>query len=411
MAIRSAVSNAARAGLSSVAAASGGGSPRERSTPSHGHSGGAPSSCEQVPRATWKPWPAAACSRSVSSQVLPIPGSPTRTAQVGVPAAADARWACSAARSVSRPTADVDAGPPAGLAAAGVGPGAATAASRVRSSPASCCRIARSSSRSSTPGSSPSSSASSSRTARRLSSASAWRPERVRARACSAHHRSCSGLAVIARLRGRQRARVLAERQQPQQPGLLADHPRLLKRGALGHHVRVVLEIGVRLAAPRGEGRVEVLERGGHGGPVGPSGGVAGRELGGQRRQGALEPAYVGDEAVGVDVVGGDPEHVAVVGRLEHRRRGPRGALGLEDLAQPGDVGVQGAVGGPRRLARPDQVGQRVGGDRAGRRAAPGPRRSSGACGRRGPATRARRRPPPAPPARPPARSPARPPM
>ena len=35
--------------------------------------------------------------------------------------------------------------------------------------------------------------------------------------------------------------------------------------------------------------------------------------------------------------------------------------LGLEHLSQPGDVGVQRAVGGPRRLPGPHQVGHLVG--------------------------------------------------
>ena len=364
VAIRSAVSNAARAGLSSVGAASGGGSPRERSTPSHGHSGGAPSSCEQVPRATWKPWPAAACSRSASSQVLPIPGSPTSTRAGG--------RACRGGRQEG-----VQRGP---LRLASDG------GRRRRSARGSGHRRGRSGSRDGgIEGAVEPGVLLEDRPLELAQLRAGVQPQLVGQQlADGAQAVQRLGLATGAgqgqgvqrpppflqrvggdpRLRGRQRARVLTERQQPQQPGLLADHPRLLQRGALGHHVRVVLEIGVRLAAPRGECRVEVLERGRHGGPVGPPGGVAGRELGGQRRQGALEPAYVGDEAVGVDVIGGDAEHVAVVGRLEHRGRGPRGALGLQDLAQPGDVGVQGAVGGPRRLTRPDQVGQRVGGDR-----------------------------------------------
>ena len=56
--------------------------PRASRTARHGHSGGAPSSCEQRPHATANPCSRASAARSVTSRVLPMPGSPTTCAQV-----------------------------------------------------------------------------------------------------------------------------------------------------------------------------------------------------------------------------------------------------------------------------------------------------------------------------------------
>ena len=59
--------------------------PRPSSTLAHGHSGGAPSSWEQRPTSTVQPRSSAAAASSASSRLLPIPGSPTTEAKVGVP--------------------------------------------------------------------------------------------------------------------------------------------------------------------------------------------------------------------------------------------------------------------------------------------------------------------------------------
>ena len=231
-----------------------------------------------------------------------------------------------------------------------------------------------------------------SRTARRASSASAWRPARVRARAWSAHHRSCRALVADARLGGRQHARVLAERQQPEQPGLLRRR-RAPARARCARPPRRGARAGRRTASP-----VQVPSTASSSSRAattalrpGQPGAVAGRELGGQRRQHALEPAYVGDEPVRVDVLGSHPQHVAVVGRLRAptppsatcaRARGPCAARRCRRAARRA----------PPAAARPPRPGRPAGRPTpACPRAARAPPRSSAVCARRRRAT-----PPPA---------------
>ena len=161
-------------------------------------------------------------------------------------------------------------------------------------------------------------------------------------------------------LGGGQHARRLAQCQQPQQSALLGRRTHLLERRALRHHVRMLEEVGVRRPGPGRQHRVELVERREHRATVWPVVPVSGGQLGRQWGEHPLDATYVADEAVRVYVVGLDPQQVAVVGGLQHRLHRARGAIGVERLAHPGDVGVQGAVRRARWLARPHQVGQHV---------------------------------------------------
>ena len=130
-AIRSKARNSSLSTSARVSAA--GWLPRASSTVVHGHSGGAPSSCEHRPMQTRAPRRRAAATSSAASRDLPIPGSPVSTAYVGVPARARSQASPSAARSASRPTIGQSA-PDAG-AGAGVGLGAGWARTACRG----CC--------------------------------------------------------------------------------------------------------------------------------------------------------------------------------------------------------------------------------------------------------------------------------
>ena len=55
---------------------------------------------------------------------------------------------------------------------------------------------------------------------------------------------------------------MLAQPQQPDQPGLLGGDPEPLEGGPLGQHVGMVRQVGVRLAVPGGQGLVELLDEG-----------------------------------------------------------------------------------------------------------------------------------------------------
>ena len=80
-----------------------GGSSRRAAGPSHGQSGGAPSSCEQAPEATTKPRSRARSARSRTSHDLPMPGSPTSSAVPARPRRASLSSRASAIRSATRP--------------------------------------------------------------------------------------------------------------------------------------------------------------------------------------------------------------------------------------------------------------------------------------------------------------------
>ena len=179
---------------SSLGAADGRSCPSSRSTCAHGHSGGAPSSCEHRPTSTVAPSARAAAASSAHSRLLPMPGSPVTTAKTGcslrlleqpdqrgeLVVAADQRPARTAGRARRRLP-----------RCCGIGWAAVHASAGSWRSTAVCR------SRSSAPGSSPSSSASTSRTWRSTSSASACRPDRVSASARSPQSRSRSGYVAV----------------------------------------------------------------------------------------------------------------------------------------------------------------------------------------------------------------------
>ena len=70
-------------------------------------------------------------------------------------------------------------------------------------------------------------------------------------------------------------------------------------------------------------------------------------------------------EGDGIHVAGIHGETVAVVGRDQDGRPGPRGEVGFEHPAKAGEVGVQRAVRAGRRVVAPDQVDEAVGAHRA----------------------------------------------
>ena len=163
------------------------------------------------------------------------------------------------------------------------------------------------------------------------------------------------------RLGRRQDARVLAEREQAEQPGLLRRGAHLLERAPLGDHVGVLEQVGVRRPGPGGQHGVELVEGGDQRrcGPASPHGRRWSSWVASGARTRSSRRTSTTNRCASTSV-GSHPQDVAVVGRLEQRRRRARRALGVEDLAQSGDVGMQRAVRRPRRLARPDQVGQQV---------------------------------------------------
>ncbi len=198
--IRSHVRN--EAPTSSVGPGAGSSVPSPARTPRHGHSGGAPSSCEQRPSSTRAPLASARAAISAPSRDLPMPGSPVRTAKAGDPPSACCRAPTRAPTSCSRPA----RGQPAGGTTTAVvvaGSGAATVASGVPGAGGDQARSgswrssAVSRSRTSGDGSRASSLSSTSRSSRRVASASAWRPLRWRATARSAQNRSRRGCCEV----------------------------------------------------------------------------------------------------------------------------------------------------------------------------------------------------------------------
>ena len=292
-----------------------------------------------------------------------MPGSPTTWAEAKRPAAAVSSCAVSAARSASRPTGSA---PGDGTSARGDGVGAAwgadAGADRVRSISGDWRSTADSSALSRGPGSMPSSSASVVRTVRSASRASAWRPARARARAWVAHSPSRSGCRAVAdsvvastpawsptASRASNRASSAAARSCSSDDALGLDVG-VVGRSAYGSPAHVASAASRRsTAATTTDSRV---------GQPGP-GPVSNCDAsGGQHATGR---AYLLGERVRVDRRGRHPEDVAVVGGLDDRGGAADRPLGLEHAAQPGEVRVQRALGGARRLAAPDQVGQRVG--------------------------------------------------
>jgi hypothetical protein len=109
----------------------------------------------------------------------------------------------------------------------------------------------------------------------------------------------------------------------------------------------LVAQVGERRAAPKGQGR---LERG-----DGPPGAISG-EL----------AAALGDqslEAMRVEPLGVEPQHIAVLAGDDHAIRAVAGA-GAQRLSQARDVDLQGLGRGRRRTLSPELVDQSIGAER-----------------------------------------------
>ncbi len=117
--------------------------------------------------------------------------------------------------------------------------------------------------------------------------------------------------------------------------------PQLHQPRPVGLHRRpAVTQVGVRLAAPqvqRPEQRVVGVAR--------PSGVEQSLPV----REQTLEPEHV-------ELVGADRDQVTGRAGQQPDGRGPGGAVGFEQPAQLGDVGLQGAGGGRGWLARPQRL-------------------------------------------------------
>ncbi len=183
-----------------------------------------------------------------------------------------------------------------------------------------CRKMASSSTRSCGPGSSPSSSASTARTVRRASRASACLPARVRARAWMPQRLSRSGNRDVAGSVLASTVECSPSPSRPEQPGLLRGLAHLLEGGPGRQHVGMVGQVGVRMPAPGAEHRVEPLDRARDLARRRPATRLPGLHLRGQRSQQLLAGTDLRREVVGVDLGGGDLEHVAVIGRPDHGR-------------------------------------------------------------------------------------------
>ena len=279
-------SHRAKATCAGVASGSGGASsgpalsPRASRTARHGHSGGAPSSCEQRPHATANPL------------------LPRLDGQVGdQPGLADAGFADHLGAGEGRRPQPARAGPTAPRARSG-GPrwdhrGRRRAQRRVPRRAIGTTDGGRDDrersgsarsrgpgagppppgARSRDPGSMPSSSTKVARTVRSASRASACRPARTRARAWVAHRASSIGLRAVADPVVASTPGVVADRQQAQQPGLLGSGPQPVEGGPRRQDVGVVGQVGVRLSAPGREHVVEPVDRPRHLGTRRPPGG------------------------------------------------------------------------------------------------------------------------------------------
>ena len=154
------------------------------------------------------------------------------------------------------------------------------------------------------------------------------------------------------RLGGRQDTRVLAEREQADQPGLLGD-PELLERRAFREDVGVVAQVGVRLAASRPPEPRRASRRAATSARLGqppvpvPSWLASGASAVVARRTSAANRCTSTSAA---STLSRYPW--SVVSRTPRRRQ----------RAQSGDVRVQRAVRRRRRFAGPHQVGEQAGG-------------------------------------------------
>ena len=198
---------------------------------------------------------------------------------------------------------------------------------------------------------------------RSAASASACRPERVRASACSAQTRSRSGYLAVASSvaatttawsprasRPRTRASSASSR------SWSSDVRSRTTSGSSGRSAYASPVHSPSSSSIRSTLR-EISARVGQSAP-GPV--VSWR---GERCQRPVAGADLVGEAVRVDVLAAERQPVAVVAGQQDPGLLPRAQARLEDASYAGEVGVQGAVGAARRVLAPDQPHQRVGRD------------------------------------------------
>ena len=258
----------------------------------------------------------------------------------------------------------------------------------------SCRSTACCSWRSSTPGSMPSSSSRTCRSWRKASSASACRPDRVSASTRSAQSRSRSGCRPVSASLGGG-GRVVAESHPRGRPVLEGDEARPRGRPLGRRRVRL-LQLGEGLSAPPGQrlvqrrrGGAEAFSRSASEDPAadrtGPGAARSPRGRSGSRRSRC---------------------RAAVHSRVPRSRApvpGPAGhALARGPCGAP-DVPLKGGGHRAGRAVTPEQVHDRVHGDRTAGRAATARRRARAAWGSRGPPVPRRGSPPPVRGPRPPA--------
>ena len=340
---------------------------RPSTTDVQGHSGGAPSSCEQRPESTSTPRSSARVASSCNRRDLPTPASPTTEAAPATPSAAAASRASSAASSPSRPTrgqlGSGRAPRPGPVRGGGGGGGNARPVRRPRL--LAGCRDR--------PGRRPEE-LGGLRQHGRLDRAQArpgvdaelldeQGPDPAQGLESGAllpragqrdrehrPHRLPQGVGPGEGLGvGSDRGRVTEA--EPQHREVLGcDQPQLLEPAALRTDVGGVGEVGVRRSADETQGALEPGRQGRHL--------AAGKPRRRQRQgvggtgQAAVHLRHGGGEPAGVDVLGPATQAVSVVGGEDDVRP--------QQAAQPVDIGLQRGAGRGRRALAPEQLDELV---------------------------------------------------
>ena len=338
--------------------------PSLSSTCCHGHSGGAPSSCEHRPTSTSTPRARATAASSALSRDLPMPGSPVSTAYVAAPAAAVSSAPSRAARSGSRPTIGQAAtGRPRGWA-----PGPARRRAGRRPGAAACrgdplelgvlaehggLQVAQPGA-----GSRPSSSARTVRTRLSTSRASACRPARASASARRCQSRSRSGWAAVSA--SSSAATV------PWWPSASSASIRCSSATSRSpsSRARSATACGAsrarRTASPaRAPGRHRARPP-----PLRDVAADRGRSDRCQDCRSRCRARTSASRMLGIRCVVGDPERVARGHGDQHGGRGPAFPGRLDGAAQAGHVRLQGRAHPRRWSVAPEQVDDRVDRDR-----------------------------------------------
>ena len=349
--------------------------PSVRSASSHGHNGGAPSSWEQRPTSTVAPRARARAASSAQSRLLPMPGSPVMTPKPASPASArSSRCTAAPARRRGRRAASPAPGPPFSCGPRPEGPRPAPPGASASPTPRP---VSRGSGLRSPAGADQNSSVVL-REDPGLQVAQLGpgvEPQLVGEHRADASQRvEGVGLATGADQRqhpqrpqplaqrvlpgqglelGR-RGGVVTERQPSRGPVLQGDDPQLLEVRPLGQHAG--RSPSSAYGCPRHE--AERLVEGGDRGVQ-----VVGRHRA-RAEQGQRQPTVLeGDgllEAGGVAGLRAQAQRVARGLGDQDPRRGASLPLGLEDLAQPGHVGLDRGQDARRRALTPEQVDQGV---------------------------------------------------